>query len=117
MSKILIVEDNEMNRDMLSRRLERKGFDVVMAEDGKKCVTLKSDWAKGYTRLGLAQFFLKKYDEAEATYKKGLTLAPEDKALKEGLDKVITAKMNAKINAQSGGIISRNTVEICTVGK
>ena len=35
MAKILIVEDNEMNRDMLSRRLERKGFDVVMAEDGK----------------------------------------------------------------------------------
>ena len=34
MSKILIVEDNEMNRDMLSRRLERKGFEVVMAEDG-----------------------------------------------------------------------------------
>ena len=35
MAKILIVEDNEMNRDMLSRRLERKGFDVLMAEDGK----------------------------------------------------------------------------------
>ena len=33
MAKILIVEDNEMNRDMLSRRLERKGFDVVLAED------------------------------------------------------------------------------------
>ncbi len=34
MAKILLVEDNEMNRDMLSRRLLRKGFDVVMAEDG-----------------------------------------------------------------------------------
>jgi len=31
MSKILLVEDNEMNRDMLSRRLERKEFDVVIA--------------------------------------------------------------------------------------
>ena len=40
MSKILIVEDNEMNRDMLSRRLERKGFDVVMAEDVKKGVAM-----------------------------------------------------------------------------
>ena len=40
MSKILIVEDNEMNRDMLSRRLERKGFDVVMAEDGQKGVDM-----------------------------------------------------------------------------
>jgi len=44
MSKILIVEDNEMNRDMLSRRLIRKGFDVIMAEDGQKGVEMsKSD--------------------------------------------------------------------------
>lgn len=34
MPKILLVEDNEMNRDMLSRRLERKGFEVVIAVDG-----------------------------------------------------------------------------------
>ena len=40
MSKILIVEDNEMNRDMLSRRLMRKGFEIVMAEDGKKGVDM-----------------------------------------------------------------------------
>ena len=36
MPKILLVEDNEMNRDMLSRRLERKGYEVVMATDGKQ---------------------------------------------------------------------------------
>lgn len=34
MHKILLVEDNEMNRDMLSRRLERKGFQVILATDG-----------------------------------------------------------------------------------
>jgi CheY-like chemotaxis protein len=34
MTKILIVEDNEMNRDMLRRRLERKGYEVVCAVDG-----------------------------------------------------------------------------------
>lgn len=34
MSRILLVEDNEMNRDMLSRRLERKGFQVIFAADG-----------------------------------------------------------------------------------
>jgi len=34
MAKILLVEDNEMNRDMLSRRLERKGFQVTLAVDG-----------------------------------------------------------------------------------
>jgi len=38
MAKILIVEDNEMNRDMLSRRLERKGFTIVMAVDGAEGV-------------------------------------------------------------------------------
>jgi len=40
MAKILIVEDNEMNRDMLSRRLQRKGFEVVMAEDGQQGVDM-----------------------------------------------------------------------------
>jgi CheY-like chemotaxis protein len=34
MTKILLVEDNEMNRDMLSRRLKRKGFEVAIAVDG-----------------------------------------------------------------------------------
>ena len=34
MAKILLVEDNEMNRDMLSRRLQKKGYTVVMAFDG-----------------------------------------------------------------------------------
>ncbi|MDB5079126.1 MAG: response regulator receiver protein [Chloroflexi bacterium] len=34
MAKILLVEDNEMNRDMLSRRLERRGFEVTLAIDG-----------------------------------------------------------------------------------
>ena len=40
MSKILLVEDNEMNRDMLSRRLERKGFEVIIAVDGQQGVDL-----------------------------------------------------------------------------
>src|SRR5687768_12691829 len=38
MPRILLVEDNEMNRDMLSRRLERRGFEVVMAVDGAEGV-------------------------------------------------------------------------------
>ena len=40
MPKILLVEDNEMNRDMLSRRLERRGFQVVIAVDGQQGVDL-----------------------------------------------------------------------------
>jgi CheY-like chemotaxis protein len=40
MPKILLVEDNEMNRDMLSRRLTRNGFDVVIAVDGQQGVDM-----------------------------------------------------------------------------
>jgi len=38
MSKILIVEDNEMNRDMLTRRLQRKGFDTEVAINGEEAL-------------------------------------------------------------------------------
>ena len=36
MTKILLIEDNEMNRDMLSRRLEKKGYSVITANDGSQ---------------------------------------------------------------------------------
>ncbi len=39
-TKILLVEDNEMNRDMLSRRLVKKDFDVVFALDGRQAVEM-----------------------------------------------------------------------------
>ncbi len=43
MHTILLVEDNEMNRDMLSRRLKRSGFEVMLAIDGEECMaSLKS---------------------------------------------------------------------------
>lgn len=40
MPKILLVEDNEMNRDMLSRRLSRKGYDILIAIDGEQGVSM-----------------------------------------------------------------------------
>ncbi len=40
MPKILLVEDNEMNRDMLSRRLQRKGYEVLIAVDGGQGVAM-----------------------------------------------------------------------------
>jgi len=40
MSKILLVEDNEMNRDMLSRRLMRRGYEVIIAVDGKEGISM-----------------------------------------------------------------------------
>lgn len=38
MPTLLLVEDNEMNRDMLSRRLEKRGYAVVLAEDGRQAL-------------------------------------------------------------------------------
>ncbi|WP_170519843.1 response regulator [Ruegeria atlantica] len=40
MTKVLLIEDNEMNRDMLSRRLARKGFHVITAKDGLEGVSM-----------------------------------------------------------------------------
>ena len=43
MATILIVEDNEMNRDMLSRRLERRGYSVLIATDGEAGVAATAE--------------------------------------------------------------------------
>src|SRR5512134_1942886 len=54
MPKILLVEDNELNRDMLSRRLERKGFSVVMAEDGRQGVAMAASEAPDLILLDMS---------------------------------------------------------------
>lgn len=43
MAKILLVEDNEMNRDMLSRRLIRRGYEVVIAVNGELALSMTND--------------------------------------------------------------------------
>ena len=40
MTKILLVEDNEMNKDMLSRRLTKKGYEVIFAMDGQEAIDM-----------------------------------------------------------------------------
>lgn len=64
MAKILLVEDNEMNRDMLSRRLERKGYDVAMAVDGLQGVEMAQ--SGGYDLI-LMDMSLPELDGWEAT--------------------------------------------------
>jgi CheY-like chemotaxis protein len=64
MAKILLVEDNEMNRDMLSRRLARRGFEVEMAVDGPEGVAKAA--AGGYD-LVLMDMSLPEIDGWEAT--------------------------------------------------
>lgn len=64
MAKILLVEDNEMNRDMLSRRLQRKGFEVAMATDGRQGVEMAQ---AGAYDLILMDMSLPEVDGWEAT--------------------------------------------------
>src|SRR3712207_5806197 len=76
MAKILLVEDNEMNRDMLSRRLERKGYQVVMAVDGQAGVNM----ARSETPdLILMDMSLPVMDGWEAT--RQLKASPETQAI------------------------------------
>jgi CheY-like chemotaxis protein len=64
MAKILLVEDNELNRDMLSRRLVRRGYEVVMATDGAQALTSA---ASERPDLILMDMSLPKIDGWEAT--------------------------------------------------
>jgi two-component system cell cycle response regulator DivK len=64
MPKILLVEDNEMNRDMLSRRLQRKGYEVVLAVDGQSGVEMAETQAPD---LVLMDMSLQVLDGWEAT--------------------------------------------------
>jgi two-component system, cell cycle response regulator DivK len=76
MAKILVVEDNEMNRDMLSRRLERRGYQVVMAVDGGQGLALARSEAPD---LILMDMSLPVLDGWEAT--RQLKAAPETRAI------------------------------------
>jgi len=76
MARILLVEDNEMNRDMLSRRLTRRGYEVEFAVDGREGVDKAR--AGGYD-LVLMDMSLPEIDGWEAT--RQLRAAPETKDL------------------------------------
>jgi len=60
--------------------------------DGRKCVELKPDWVRGYTRKALAEFYLGELDAAEATYRKGLELDGSNDQLKAGLEETLRKK-------------------------
>ena len=76
MAKILLVEDNELNRDMLSRRLARKGYEVLLAEDGAKGVAAA---AAERPDLVLMDMSLPVLDGWEATRR--LKAAPETRPI------------------------------------
>ncbi len=76
MAKILLVEDNEMNRDMLSRRLMRKGYEVAIAVDGEQGVAMARSESPD---LILMDMSLPVLDGWEAT--RQLKAAPETQAI------------------------------------
>ncbi len=119
--RILLVEDNEMNRDMLSRRLTKRGFDVTMAIDGKQGLDLASS---GGFDLILMDMSLPEMDGWEVTRQvRALNETPRvpiialtahamsgdrDKALGAGCDDYDTKpieidRLLGKINALIGG--------------
>jgi two-component system, cell cycle response regulator DivK len=76
MARILLVEDNEMNRDMLSRRLQRRGYEVIIAIDGAEGVAKAQADAPD---LILMDMSLPVLDGWEATRR--LKAAPETRAI------------------------------------
>ena len=76
MAKILLVEDNEMNRDMLSRRLARRGYEVAIAVDGEQGVAMARSEAPA---LILMDMSLPGLDGWEAT--RQIKAAPETRAI------------------------------------
>ena len=76
MAKILLVEDNEMNRDMLSRRLTRRGYEVVLALEGEEGVAMAQSEAPA---LILMDMSLPGLDGWEATRR--IKAAPETRAI------------------------------------
>lgn len=75
-----------------------KGFADSALKDANKCIEIKSDWPKGYSRKGAALHKLKKYDKSIEAYKQGLALDPNNAGLKSGLEAV-----EAEKNQPAGG--------------
>jgi len=76
MPKILLVEDNEMNRDMLSRRLERRGYRVAIAPDGEQGVSMAGSEAPDLVLMDMSLPVLDGWEAARR-----LKAVPETRAI------------------------------------
>lgn len=80
-----------------------KGDASSALADGQRCVELKKDWAKGYTRKGAALHALRRYDDAIQAYEDGLAIAPSDAGLQSGLSEVQKIKESSQ-SPPGGGL-------------
>ena len=99
MSKILLIEDNEMNRDMLSRRLERRGFQVVIAIDGQQGVDLAHSESPDLILMDMSLPVLDGWEatrrlKADETTKKIPVIALTAHAMSTDRDKALEAGCN-----------------------
>merc|ERR1719313_2586662 len=76
--------------------------------DAKKCVELKEDFAKGWARIGVAGVYLRRFDEAEAAFNKGLSLEPGNQGCKNGLKTIADERAKPQPRKKRGlsGILS-----------
>jgi tetratricopeptide (TPR) repeat protein len=74
--------------------------------DAKKCVELKEDFAKGWARIGVAGVYLRRFDEAEAAFKKGLSLEPENQGCKNGLKTIGDERAKPAVRKKRGILAS-----------
>mmetsp|Transcript_17128 Transcript_17128/g.17015 ORF Transcript_17128/g.17015 Transcript_17128/m.17015 type:complete len:575 (+) Transcript_17128:2-1726(+) len=98
------------NRSACYASLEQ--YDKAL-EDAVKCVQLKPDWVRGYTRKGLAEFYLGKYKESVETYKKGLEIEPGNAQLTEGLQRA-EQELNKSSNPMANLFTGENLAKLMT---
>jgi len=96
MSKILLVEDNEMNRDMLSRRLLRRGYEVVIAVDGESGLALAQSEAPNLILMDMSLPILDGWEatrrlKADATTQHIPVIALTAHAMSSDRDKALEA--------------------------
>ncbi|TMW60948.1 hypothetical protein Poli38472_000990 [Pythium oligandrum] len=85
-------------------------------KDADKCVALKRDWAKGYSRKGAALYHLNRLGEALRAYKDGLTIEPSNAALQEGL-RSVQARMSAAATPPAATVSNKSLREFVAGSK
>ncbi len=110
MPKILLVEDNELNRDMLSRRLQRRGFEIITAADGEKGVALAASEMPDLILMDISLPGLNGWDATKQIRRNGATTAipiialtahamsgDREKALEAGCDEYETKPVELEV--------------------
>ena len=109
MTKILIVEDNEMNRDMLSRRLKRRGYEVLVAVDGEMGIDLARTHAPDLILMDIQIPIVDGYEatrriKADPDLQSIPIIAVTSHALYEGEQRARSAGCDESSNAADAGL-------------